>query len=397
MTRIDAQRWALFTALVISSSCSAELADQVEDEQAYDPEPSAIAEALTGTSYASLAAEELPGYGLAEIEAQLPLLKQYGVSLVLHWPSAKLGVNDPRWAFVAKAQAMGVVVKPWLLLPEGTTALTGYFPNSTNATEFVARAKQLITTWNAKGLKPATFIVDMELRKDRLDAVLASQRAGTTDQTVALLASYVNRAQFAAAKQTYKGFVDWAHSTSLAIHPKGPWKVQVGTLPQLIDDYTIGDWDDDLAQAFNSPIEGAAWDNISFMTFRTLFSGIVGKPMTSYFVYDYARYAKQRYGARAGVVLGVTDVGVTPGVPVYKNGSELRDDLEAAILAGISPSKIDVYSLKGVVAAANAPAAQWFPTARTGQPEPAVDEGTTTMHTIYWSLDALLNVATIGR
>src|SRR5688500_5635397 len=135
-------RWALLAALIINTSCNAELASEPLETEPYDPEPAAVAAQLAGTSYASLAAEEFPGFGLAQIEAQLPLLKQYGVSLVLHWPSTKLAANDARWAFVAKAQAMGVVVKPWLLLPEGTTAQTGYFASSTNAAEFVKRSQQ---------------------------------------------------------------------------------------------------------------------------------------------------------------------------------------------------------------------------------------------------------------
>jgi hypothetical protein len=380
----------------LAGACAVEVGGaESEPVSGYDDEVALATAALESESFGAVSAEEFPEFGVSEIREQLPLLRDEGVALVLHWPSAALDASDARWDLVAEAQQMGITVKPWLTLPEGTGPDEGYFPNSTNYAAFIERARELIERWDDMGLEPSTFYVDMELRKDRLDAVLEAQARGAQGDSVNMLASYVDRDQFADARRAYARFVSWAHSYWR--HPRGPWKVQVTTLPQLIDDYTLTDWDDDLAQAFNCPIAGIDWDVVSFMTFRTLFGDLAGQELTSYFVYDYARHARQRYGDRAGVSVGLTAPGVTTGASTYDSGDVLREDIEAALRAGIRRENIEVYSLQGIVDPDNAPISQWFPAARRPWLAPLPDSGTVDTHATYWTLDGLLTLATIGK
>lgn len=284
-----------------------------------------------------------------ELESSFPLLESRGVALNVAWPAASLADPD-LLDLAASAKSAGVELRPWLLLDEAD----GYWPGSTNAALFSAEARELMDAWEARGLEPTALIVDMELRYDRALQVteLLAQDPPDLSGMVMLLQAGIDRDQYAAATVEYASLADDAHARG--------WQVHLTTLPLVLDD--ADDGDDDLQQAFGIPVEGVAWDVLTFQAYRTLLGGLVenvgeGSALTAFVVYDYGRDARDRFGERAGLDLGLVGAGVTES-PIYAGPHELREDLEAAHAAGIPATRINVYNLDGILE--RSPAEAWL-------------------------------------
>ena len=192
----------------------------------------------------------------------------------------------------------------------------------------------------------------------------------------------INRSQYAEATGIYRALVDYLHS--------GGFRVELSTLTQVLDDYADGD--DGLRQAMNIPVSGISWDVCTFQLYRTLNSFVLGGtlgPTTAYYVFDYARIARQLFGGRAGVGLGMTDPGdLAPTAPSYNNPSELREDIDAASLAGIARQNIGLYNLRGIVR--RTPSGDWFPARSAFSFPPLPDLPTVLTHTTSRTLDLTL-------
>jgi hypothetical protein len=194
--------------------------------------------------------------------------------------------------------------------------------------------------------------MEMPIQRARqLAAVILG--GGDAAATAGFLRQFIDRAQYARATEIFRKLVDYAHARG--------FQVELSAWPQVLDDY--GDGDDGLRQSFSVPLDAIAWDTVSFQAYRTLNTALTAAsapPTTSYYVFDYARRARARFGSRAGVGIGVVDPGaVAPEAPRYASGAQLREDVDAASWAGIPRSKIGVYSLDGVLA--RPPVSQWFP------------------------------------
>jgi len=292
-----------------------------------------------------------PGHDLAALTQRLPLLAKHGLALVLHWPSTELQ-QQARWDLVRSATELGIAVRPWITLPDAGAdgaepsspnyAATGYFPNATNADAWCAAARELMESWQSRGLAPTTLVVDFEMRRERLIEFAALSSAADVAGVLSLLQrnrDAIGVEGFARAKQTYADFV-------AAAHQRG-FRVTVSTLLPLLDDFELTqDADDLLRQGFQVPLDpSTAWDSISFQVQRTLYQSYAP---TAYFVYHYARQARALFGARAAINLGVTDPGWAVDTPAYASGAELRQDVEAALAAGIAAPDIGVYSFYGM-------------------------------------------------
>jgi hypothetical protein len=338
-SRISLLAWTVVSYLASPLLCSAGAAAQ-EASQAARAGASGVRPAGFGVVSSEFTSP-------SEVEASLPLLATYGVGFVLDWPSTDIANHD-RLALVRKANALGIEVRPWLLLPRDQ----GYWPNSTNARAYDQSARLLLDTWLAAGLAPATLVVDMELPIARAEQLSALILAGDTDGVTTFLRGGIDRAQYTEATRIYRDLVVYAHSRG--------FRVELSTLMQVLDDYLDGD--DGLRQALNIPVAGIAWDTCTFQLYRTLNPLLVGTsvpPASAYFVFDYALLARSLFGGRAGVGLGVTEPGdLAPDAPAYSDPSQLRQDVDAATLAGIERRNIGVYNLRGI--SRRAPSAAWF-------------------------------------
>jgi hypothetical protein len=325
-------------------------------------------------AYSFVSAEFMP---LSEIEAALPLLASRRVSLVLSWPSTELE-NPQYYEFVRRANALGVEVRPWLLLPPEN----GYWANSINAAQYDVAARRLLTRWLAAGLRPSTLVVDMEMPLARVAPYAELLRGFSTDAVVRFLREGINRVQYAEGTRIYRALVDFVHSRG--------FRAELSTISQVVDDYQDGD--DGLRQAFNIPVSGIDWDTYGIQVYRTLNEYVIGDivgPTSAFYVYDYASRARAVFGYRATIGIGMVDAGeVTPDAPVYENGWQMREDLDAARAAGLGRESIGVYSLRGILH--RAPSDQWFPQPSLFPLRPRADLATILTRTSTALIDAQL-------
>jgi hypothetical protein len=390
--------FALLQLLALGAGC----ADTALSSDATSDDPLDVAEkhealTLPRPDFGDVAWEQfaLPGNTPNDLLANLPALAGTGVSVTLHWPAAN--INDAtRLDIVRKARAQGTLIIPWLTLEEGSAAQnvpthpdyakTGYFPNDTNYQFWISKAKELMTLWSTNGFGPTTFLVDSEIRKPRLHEFSSMTQDGTAPEAIAAwLKAGINRTRHANSIAAFKEFVNYAHARG--------HKVTLSTLLPMIDDY--GDDDDDLRQAFTVPLENnplaataIAWDQVAFQVQRTLYAEQYTL-LTSYFVQDYALLTRILFGAKAGIGLGLTHRGISATAPTYTNGSQLRQDVQAARYAGIRRDKIGVYSYNGMYQ--RAPISQWFPAQQSVNLPVLPDLQTGLVHASVFALDALMD------
>lgn len=370
-------RATLFCCLQLLPACA--LTEQ-EPAAESDPHASESAEeasfrarAAAVAGYGFVASEFLP---IDEVAAALPLLARYDLDLVVAWPAAE--IDNPRWYEVVRmGAALGVTVSPWLTLAESD----GYFANSTNATTYDATMRRLVERWLAEGLPPAVMAIDMELPLNRIREFSEIAAAGDAQALVTFFRAGIDREQYAQATNVYRVLVDFLHEHG--------FEVEYTTLGMVLDDYDDGD--DGIRQGMQVPLDGIAWDRLAFQLHRTLARNQLGDligPNSGYFVYDYARRAHERFGTRAAAYLGLTDPGIAPDVELYNGPNELREDVDAALAAGLVREHVAVFSLRGLLGRPDQE--RWFAPASRLSLAPAPDLATSLMRTISRVLDSAL-------
>jgi len=371
-------RDATYRLLLVSSLSLLAACGQATDDAAADgPDAPVQQERHVGkeprTGFGFVASEFLP---IDEVEAALPLLARHDLDVELAWPATE--IDNPRWYDVVRAAgAQGVQVQPWLTLSDAE----GYFANSTNATLFAETLRRLAQRWLDEGIRPSIVHIDMEMPITRAREFMKVVASADVDALTAFMRAGIDRQQYAQATDVYRELVDWLHAQG--------FKVEVNVLPLVLDDYADGD--DGLRQALQVPVDGIAWDHYAFQLHRTLVRysfGEVAGPHNGYYVYNYARRAHAQFGDRAVVYLGLTDPGIAPEVPVYTGPDELREDVDAALLAGVSRDKIAIFSLRGLVHQPDPE--QWFPPASRLLVPPLPDTATALTRASSLLLDSAL-------
>jgi hypothetical protein len=178
------------------------------------------------------------------------------------------------------------------------------------------------------------MFVDMEPPRE-LTAALTS-----LDLSKAVPRDHIDRARYAEGVKAYAALADELHAAG--------WKVAVTTQASLLADYR--DDDDDLRQYFNVVLDGVSWDQIDFQLYRSAYTS-QAPGLDSYFVYDFARTAIAQFpGSTVGVGVGLTHPGpVFPDTNTFASSKSLREDVQAALAAGVSRERITVYNLKGIL------------------------------------------------
>ncbi len=353
-------------AVVFCIGCGSESGDDRDAGSTSEPSP----------GFDAVWAEFLDPAGVL---AALDVVEPRGLAVNMAWPASAVG-DASYTELVRDAKERGVEIRPWLLLEQSE----GYWPGATNAEAFAEAARSLFDEWDAQGLAPTTFIVDMEIRFDRAMVVNSMLQDPNADvgALLTLLADGIDRAQYASATSTYAALVDEAHARG--------WRVLLTTLPQVVDDY--GDDDDDIRQAFGIPVDGVDWDIVTFQAYRTLFGDLLGgggQP-TEFYVYQYGRAAIDEFGARGGLDLGLVGMGVSES-PTYSAPADLRADIEAAHAAGVPQARINVFGLDGMLD--RGPAETWLGPPMSDPPAPAEDSATLEVRGVSTVLDQILDGA----
>jgi hypothetical protein len=268
-----------------------------------------------------------------EVSGALPMLEQAQVSIAFMLQAHKLAnpaAMDEVFRLIEDANGRGLDVIPLPVL----SADDGYFPNAINVDVFVSVTRDMVKQWQERGLKPTTLMVDMEPSRDLVEAL------SSLELSKAVPKDHIDRARFQQGVQKYSALVEELHAAG--------WKVGVTTQATLLADYA--DDDDDMRQYFNVVIDGPAWDQIDFQLYRSAYTSQV-PGLDAFFVYEFAKKALAQFpNTPVGVGLGLTHPGpIYPETPTHKHSKSLREDVEAAVAAGIQREHITVYNLKGVL------------------------------------------------
>ncbi len=296
-----------------------------------DPEPGVAGTAVGVAVYS----EFLP---FAEVEAALPDLADAGVGLRLAVAAAEVadGEAEALASVLRAAEAEGVEVGIWLLLADED----GYWPGETNVGPFGEAVTALLDWLDAEGLAADAVVFDLEPDRAYSEEILGATSAGELGALVDLLGMHVDAGAHAAARRGFQDIVD-------EVHASGRRALAV-TYPQVLDDGNDGDLD--LEDAFDIPVDGVGWDEVSFMVYQSVYEPIAGEWVGPDLVYTYAETAVERFGDRATVALGIVGqagVFMEDAVP-YADPAMLADDVAAAAAAGAR--RVEVYSLDGALA-----------------------------------------------
>lgn len=349
----------------------------------------------------------------------LPSLVGHGISLTINVPSEKITRMPPNtdspWVAIDEAVRLNIPLTLWLTLPEfqppmsnytkaldptgnnyhshPTYKTTGYFANQSNAVEYVAKLTALKNAFQDRHPgKKARLLIDMEIRKELMPLYDPTDTPANQVDFFTRYGGLGRAAEYNAALTTYKDFVASVRSAG--------WDIDVSTFVQMLDDYADGDAS--LRHAYGAVLDdprvpGATnWSRMYIQAFTTLYGEML--PMTNYFVYDYARLAKNVFGSKASVDVGLTHGGIDPTAPTYWSPIPLAQDTSAALAAGIPRTQIEVYSYFGfyddiVPTLANRPTIaahieDWmFPVIAINFPPPA-DVGTGVFRSLNHAADA---------
>lgn len=269
----------------------------------------------------------------SDVRGALPMLEEAKVSVALMVQAHKLEIAEESEAYfklVEDIVARGLKVVPVPVL----SADEGYFPNATNTDTYLPVVRNLVAQWKERGLQPSMLVVDMEPPRELTEAL------SSLDLGKAVPKDHIDRDRYAKGTAAYAALADELHAAG--------WKVGVTTQASLLADYR--DDDDDLRQYFNVVLDGVSWDQIDFQLYRSAYES-QAPGLDAYFVYDFARTAIAQYpGIAVGVGLGLTHPGpVFPATKTFTSSGALRDDVEAAVAAGLEREHITVYNLKGIL------------------------------------------------
>jgi hypothetical protein len=222
-------------------------------------------------------------------------------------------------------------------------------------------------------------VFDLEPDRAYSERILDATAAGELGGLVDLLRAHVDPAAHEAAARAFGEMVDEVHAAGL--------RALAVTYPQVLDDGADGDLD--LEDAFDIPVDGVGWDEVSFMVYQSVYEPIAGEWIGPDLVFTYGQTARERFADRATVALGIVGsagVFMEDAVP-YPGPAELSRDVSAAAAAEIG--RVEVYSLDGAVAEGGV--GEWL--AVSGAPPEVPEPSTTTgiVRSFFEGIDAALD------
>lgn len=282
--------------------------------------------------YAGECAPEFACYG--DVEKALPLLARSRTDIDVAVPSWKIGDHSLR-SLLKASRSFGVEVRAWLLLPFDH----GYWPNEANVDEFTQAVKDFVSWSESENLGVSWIVVDLEPSFNYTQQFTSLLSQGDFVGAIKLLKTHINPQEYVANKGKFRDLIDFLHGRG--------WKAMAVTYPLVLDD--LEDGAEGIQDALDIPCSGLGWDTVSFMVYLSSLQEYSPSPVGPALVYSYARDARNYFGDRAGVALGVVGPGGVTGDqdPVYSGPEVLRRDIGASMAGGIR--EIQVYSLEGIM------------------------------------------------
>jgi len=275
-------------------------------------------------------------------EEHLDLAEKHGLALtaIFGWSGERTKGIDAWLDFFARAQKRDIPIR---ISP--IPAPSGAYLAARGAERDLAELQDFVDLYTSKGLKPSTLVLDVEGR-DPGGTIPSITLLGLSDSPQAratLLAEALPVAEHQAAIDHYQRFVDKARAAG--------WRVGVSTVAVVADDSC--DADTDIERVLGIPITGVDWDFVTFQAYRTstypTLKGLGLALPTSSYVYEIAKRAKEKWGDRAGVDLGLTWVNTLKGADEddYDKIEDWYDDVRAAHAAGIDPNLVVPFRVEG--------------------------------------------------
>lgn len=136
-------------------------------------------------------------------------------------------------------------------------------------------------------------------------------------------------------------------------------RVSAAVIPLVLAD-RAGAGDGFWQRALGTPVDDLPWDHVSVMMYTSLYEGwsrgVVHRDEARSLLAQGCAMARARYGARAGVSLGVIDTGALGDEPLWRGPDELADDV--ALVRGAGIDTVTLFDLGG--AYARGPADRWL-------------------------------------
>lgn len=210
----------------------------------------------------------------------------------------------------------------------------GYWPNQWNMSIYFRYVVELVTRLEKHQLKPKGISIDLEPPPEKLEKYLELLQDFNLIGLKEFARSGVDEKLFTSANEQLKSLHIFLKNKHITTH--------VVTTPFILEQkHTVH-----LQKVFGIPINQDSFDYISFMAYRSEFERIIGE-MNSRLVYEYSSKAKEIYGERAGIDLGVVgNIEFPHKLTGYAHPSRLWEDIAAAKAAGLKD--IQIYCLEGI-------------------------------------------------
>ena len=262
----------------------------------------------------------------------LPNFASRGLRLYLGATPSSIGSQNLT-DILTQAESLGV---PITLC---TYPSAGGFANEENIDIFTDDVNDFLDWLDTLTHAVDTIAINMELGHP-IDTEMQDAWANRDIQLlIDLFRNTLDRTMFPVSVSKYQSLVQ-------EIKNRG-FEVQITTFPFLIDD--MNDGDTDIQDICNSPLDGIDWDRIAPCAYSTEYSHMAGTFSDwPYFVYSYAKTAKELYGDAAVVHIGLVRY---EGTPAYFTPDDLAADVAAAKAAGVK--RIEVFKFSGMLAYPN--------------------------------------------
>jgi hypothetical protein len=233
-------------------------------------------------------------------------------------------------SFLKKAESEKIQYWLWPLLSKSD----GYWPNQWNMSIYSQYVRELVERLEKQNLHPQGISIDLEPPPEKLEKYLKLLQEFKIKELHQFSSDGIDENLFKNASFELSSLYQFLKNKKMVTH--------IVTTPFLLEPkYTLR-----LQKVFGIPIIKDSFDYISFMAYRSEFERLIGE-MNSRLVYDYSLKAKEMYGEKAGIDLGVVgNIEFPHKLTGYSDPSRLWEDIAAAKAAGIT--KIQVYCLEGI-------------------------------------------------
>lgn len=235
------------------------------------------------------------------------------------------GVTSDAVALVRKANALGIPVVAWVVIPYDQ----GYWAYQGNAQANFTAVRDW-TAWTRRNrLRFVSVALDQEFSWQNLQTYMPLAKSRDAQKLDAWMAGNIDPAAQCSALRTYRDLISWVHRRGI--------RADAAVAPMVADDLADGDI------ALQNALQISAtsrYDRLYLMAYRSAVSQAGFDPGPGYVASNYA--AMRRYYGDAGQVsLGI------PGQAPYADITPLADDVR--MLAALGARSIPIFSLEEMV------------------------------------------------